>query len=239
MPSEFNVVFPLFPRVAQLDFTGPLEVFGRLPGARVVLATTEGGSLTADPGLELAHLAKLADVNECAVLCVPGGFGVTEALGDVAFLAQLRRLAESAHFVTSVCSGSLLLGAAGLLRGKRAACHWAWLDLLPTFGAIPDPDRVVVDGRVVTGGGVTAGIDLALRVVADLQGEAFARALTLAIEYAPSPPFEAGRPELVEPELLEQVRNRLHTERPRRLAALGRLQLGSAPDLATPLEEAR
>jgi transcriptional regulator GlxA family with amidase domain len=223
MQPPFTVVFPLFPRVAQLDFTAPLEVFQRLPGARCVLATSPGGTLDAAPGMTLTGLQRLAEVTDCALLCVPGGFGVTEALADDEYLTQLQRLASEARFVTSVCTGSLLLGAAGLLAGKRAACHWAWRDLLPRFGAIAADSRVVVDGRVITGGGVTAGVDLALRVVAELEGPEFARALTLAIEYAPAPPFDAGRPELVSKELVGQVLDVLHAERPRRLAAIERL----------------
>lgn len=217
MQPEFTIVFPLFPRLAQLDFTAPLEVFQRLPGARVILATRAGGSLECAPGMTLTGLARLGDVPTAALLCVPGGFGVTEALADDEYIGQIRRLGRGARFVTSVCTGSLLLGAAGLLSGRRAACHWAWRDLLPRFGAIPDDGRVVQDGRVITGGGVTAGIDLALRVAAELRGPEFARGVNLAIEYAPEPPFGPGRPEQVSAELVAQVLSVLHAERQRRL----------------------
>jgi cyclohexyl-isocyanide hydratase len=140
---------------------------------------------------------------------VPGGRGVTDnAIGDEAFLSELRRLAATAKFVTSVCTGSLALGAAGLLRGKRAACHWAWRDLLMPFGAIPDPGRVVRDGKFITGGGVTAGIDFALSVVAELAGPEVAQAIQLQIEYAPAPPFDAGSPETAPPAILARVRER-------------------------------
>jgi transcriptional regulator GlxA family with amidase domain len=220
MASEFIIVFPLFPRVAQLDFTAPLEVFQRLPGARCILATRVGGALQVGSGMTLADLPRLQDVPEASLLCVPGGFGVTEALQDDDYIEQIRRLSHAARYVTSVCTGSLLLGAAGVLRGKRAACHWAWRDLLPRFGAIADPARVVVDGHVLSGGGVTAGMDLALRVVAELEGPEFARAVTLAIEYAPEPPFETGRPELASQQLVDNVLRTLHAERPRRLAVL-------------------
>jgi transcriptional regulator GlxA family with amidase domain len=220
MASEFIIVFPLFPRVAQLDFTAPLEVFQRLPGARCILATRVGGALQVGSGMTLADLPRLQDVPEASLLCVPGGFGVTEALQDDDYIEQIRRLSHAARYVTSVCTGSLLLGAAGVLRGKRAACHWAWRDLLPRFGAIADPARVVVDGHVLSGGGLTAGMDLALRVVAELEGPEFARAVTLAIEYAPEPPFETGRPELASQQLVDNVLRTLHAERPRRLAVL-------------------
>jgi transcriptional regulator GlxA family with amidase domain len=126
-------------------------------------------------------------------------------MADEAFLAQIRRLAAGARYVTSVCTGSLLLGAAGLLKGRRAACHWAWRDQLVLFGATPDPARVARDGHVFTGGGVTAGIDFALTVVAEIAGDETAQAIQLAVEYAPDPPFHAGRPETAPPAVLERV----------------------------------
>src|ERR1700722_12611998 len=144
--DDFVVVFALYPRVTQLDFTAPFEVFARLPGGRCVLASTDGGAITADGGITFSNVLKLADVPRCALLCVPGGFGIFEAMQDPLYLSQLRRLAAHARFVTSVCTGSLLLAAAGLLRGKRAACHWAWRDLLADFGVIADPKRIVRDG---------------------------------------------------------------------------------------------
>src|SRR5947199_4447984 len=170
--SEPNpvIVFALFPGVTQLDFTGPHLVFSRLPGAQVILASAAGGAIEAD-GIIFAGLRRLADIPRCDVVCVPGGGGVTgNAIGDQEFLGQLRRLAATARYVTSVCTGSLALGAAGLLRGKRAACHWLWRDLLPALGAIPDPGRVVRDGNIVTGGGVTAGIDFALTLTSEIGG---------------------------------------------------------------------
>jgi cyclohexyl-isocyanide hydratase len=203
------IVFALFPGVTQLDFTGPHQVFSSLPGASVILASVEGGALEAG-GMTFAGLLRLAEIGGCDVLCVPGGRGVTDnAIGDAAFLGELRRLAATARYVTSVCTGSLALGAAGLLRGKRAACHWAWRDLLVPFGAIPDPGRVVRDGNVITGGGVTAGIDFALSVVAELADPATAQAIQLQIEYAPAPPFNAGLPETAPAAVLTQVRESL------------------------------
>ena len=153
MTADFPVVFALYPRITQLDFTGPFEVLARLPGARCVLASVEGGTIQADGGITFAGVVRLADVAECALLCVPGGFGTVAALENQPYLAQLRRLGAQAQFITSVCTGSLLLAAAGLLRGKKAACHWAWRELLSEFAVMPDAARVVRDGNVITGGG--------------------------------------------------------------------------------------
>jgi putative intracellular protease/amidase len=222
MSQEFPIVFALYPRVTQLDFTGPYEVFARLPGARSILASTTGNSVEADGGMTFSQVRRLADVDRCALLCVPGGFGTVEAMEDIEYLDQLRRLAGQAQYVTSVCSGSLLLGAAGLLWGKRAACHWAWRDLLPVFGATPDPTRVVRDGNVITGGGVTAGIDMALTVVGEIAGADFAEVVQLAIEYAPAPPFDAGRPERARPQIVAAARRRLESNREAREAAARR-----------------
>jgi cyclohexyl-isocyanide hydratase len=204
------IVFALFPDVTQLDFTGPHEVFSSLPRARVVMASTEGGEIVATGGMTFTGLHRLDEIPECEVVCVPGGRGATNvAIRDEAFLRELRRLAGTARFVTSVCTGSLVLGAAGLLRGKRAATHWGWRDLLVPFGAIPDSARVVRDGNVITGGGVTAGIDFALSVVAELAGSETAQAIQLRLEYAPAPPFDAGAPETAPPEILARVRQGL------------------------------
>lgn len=222
MSQDFTVLFALYPRVTQLDFTGPYEVFTRLPGARMVLASTAGGDLEFDGGMRLTQLRRLADVEQCGLLCVPGGYGTVEALEDQAYLAELRRLAPGARFLTSVCTGSLLLAAAGLLQGRRAACHWAWRELLPLLGAVPDGARVVRDGNVITGGGVTAGIDLALSVVAQIAGRDFAETVQLALEYAPAPPFDSGRPERARPEILAAARRRLDATQDARRAAVRR-----------------
>jgi len=218
MAEPVRIVFALFPNVTQLDFTGPHQVFSRLPGAVVTTASVTGAPVAAD-GLEFASLVRLADVPACDVLCIPGGHGVIDAIADEAFLREVRRLAAGARFVTSVCTGSLALGAAGLLRGKRAACHWAWRELLIPFGAIVDTGRVVRDGNVITGGGITAGIDLALTLVAEIAGRDVAQAIQLTLEYAPAPPFDAGRPETAPPEAVAFVRSRMQaTVEPRRAA---------------------
>ena len=222
MSEDFTVVFALYPHLTQLDFTGPLEVFARLPRSSIVLAASKAGELACDSGVTFANVRALGQVRDCTLLCVPGGFGCSAAMDDPHYLDALRRLAAGATYVTSVCTGSLLLAAAGLLVGKRAACHWAFRELLPLFGAIPDEARVVRDGNVITGGGVTAGIDMALSVLAQIAGADLAQAVQLAMEYAPDPPFRSGRPEEARPEILASVRARYDRAWPQRFAAAQR-----------------
>ena len=206
--SKLKIVIPLYPDVTHLDFTGPHQVLSRAPGAEVIVGSMGGVDVTCE-GLTFTGLADLTKIETCDLLCVPGGFGTTDAMLDPAFMAQIRRLGAGAKYLTSVCTGSLILAAAGFLEGKRAACHWAWRDLLTPFGAIVDERRVVRDGNVITGGGVTAGIDFAFVVLAELAGEDYAKAVQLSLEYAPDPPFHAGRPEIAPPEILAQVKARL------------------------------
>ena len=194
MSHAFTFVIPVYQGVTHLDFTGPHQFFARLPQAKVVVASMGGRPVSAD-GLTFAGLDPLESVEHCDVLCVPGGVGCVEVIENPAYMSEIARLASGARYISSVCTGSLVLGAAGLLRGKRVACHWAWREFLPLFGAIPDLGRVVRDGNVITGGGVTAGIDFALVVMAELVGRAAAEAVQLDLEYAPQPPFDAGRPE--------------------------------------------
>ena len=222
MPAAFNVVFALYPRITQLDFTGPYEVLTRLPGARCVLASVAGGELAVDSVMRFSGLQRLDTVEDCDLLCVPGGFGTVAAVEDQAYLHAIRRLGEKARYITSVCTGSLLLAAAGLLRGKRAACHWAWRDKLADFGVTQDSGRVVRDGIIFTGGGVTAGIDMALTVMAEIGGRDLAETVQLAIEYAPAPPFDSGRPELAREPVLRAARAKLDSVRPERDAAIRR-----------------
>jgi cyclohexyl-isocyanide hydratase len=153
---------------------------------------------------------------------VPGGFGVQALMEDVEVLAFVRAQAEQATYVGSICTGSLVLGAAGLLHGRRATTHWAWTDLLIPLGAIPTPGRVVRDGKYFTGGGVTAGIDFALTMVAELAGQDVAERIQLGIEYAPAPPFNAGSPDTARPALVEAVRARMTATRGEREAATAR-----------------
>lgn len=203
--QPFVTVFALYPNLTHLDFTGPHQVLCRLPHSETIIASRDGGDIVAEGGLVIGQTKRLADIPRCDLLCIPGGMAATEVALDEAFIAQIRRLASGARYITSVCTGSLILGAAGLLQGKRAACHWAWRDLLSEVGAVPDAARVVRDGNIFTGGGVTAGIDFAFTMVAEIAGEAYAKALTLGLEYAPSPPFAGGRPELADAATLERV----------------------------------
>ena len=208
---SFRIVELLFSGLTQLDFTGPHTVFSRLPNTEVVVASRDGGEITSDGGLTFAGTRRLAEIDRCDLLFVPGGLATLDVANDPAVMDEVRRLAAGARYLVSVCTGSLILGAAGLLQGRRAACHWAWRDLLPLFGAEIDEGRIVRDGNIFTGGGVTAGIDLALAVAAELAGEDFAQTIQLAIEYAPAPPFNAGRPETAPPQVLEQAKAGLAT----------------------------
>ncbi len=220
MPEmNFLIVETIYSGMTQLDFTGPHTIFSRIPGASIVVASAGGGPVESDGGLIFAGTKPMAEVERCDLLFVPGGMAATDVIHDEAFMREFRRLAAGARYLTSVCTGSIVLGASGLLKGKRAACHWAWRDMLPLFGAIPDESRVARDGNVITGGGVTAGIDFAFVVAAEIGGETLAQALQLGVEYAPAPPFDAGRPETAPPEVLAMVQARLATQLPARRAA--------------------
>jgi cyclohexyl-isocyanide hydratase len=215
---KFTIVEVLYEGMTQLDFTGPHTVFTRLPDTEVIVASEPGGAINSDGGLTFAGTRRLAEIEHCDLLFFPGGFAATDVINDEAFMDQARRLASGARYLTSVCTGSLILGAAGLLKGRRAACHWAWRDMLSLFGAVPDPARVVRDGDIITGGGVTAGIDFALVVAAELADEDMAQAIQLGIEYAPAPPFNSGRPETAPDAVLAAVQRRMDSALPKRRA---------------------
>lgn len=204
MSERFRILFVIYPGMTQLDFTGPHQFLSRLPGGEVLVASPAGGAVPAD-GLVFGDTLPVAAVDRCDLICIPGGPGATVVAQDQDFLAEVRRLAAGARYVTSVCTGAFVLGAAGLLRGKRATTHWAWHDLLPLFGAIPVAERVVRDGNLITGGGVTAGIDFALTVLAEIAGEEAAQAVQLGLEYAPAPPFDAGSAATAPPAVLARV----------------------------------
>ncbi|CAI1767259.1 DJ-1/PfpI family protein [Serratia entomophila] len=204
MSEPLVIVFPIYQGVTQLDFTGPLQFLRRMPGAEIIVASI-GGADIASEGLHFTQLQRLEEVNRCDVLCVPGGSGCAQALEDAGFMCQIRRLGQQARYLTSVCTGSLILAAAGLLQGKRATCHWSMRDSLALFGAIPSSARVERDGNVISGGGVTAGIDFALALIAELHDEETAQMIQLYLEYAPAPPFAGGTPELTPPHILAKV----------------------------------
>jgi cyclohexyl-isocyanide hydratase len=215
---SFRIVEVIYPGMTQLDFTAPHTVFSRIPNSETIVASLPGGAIESDGGLTFAGTTPMAEIDRCDLLFFPGGFAATEVINDLAFMAEVNRLAGDARYLTSVCTGSLILAATGLLKGKRAACHWAWRDMLSLFGAIPDPGRVVRDGDIITAGGVTSGIDFALTVAAELAGETFAQILQLNLEYAPAPPFNAGRPETAPPEILAMVRKMMEVNLPARVA---------------------
>ena len=198
----------LFPRLTQLDLTGPFEVFAKWPDASVHLLWKTREPVAAETRMRILPDTTLAECPQLDVVCVPGGPGVAAMMEDAEVLAFLRAQARGARFVTSVCTGAMVLGAAGLLRGKRATTHWASHDLLGSLGAIPIKGRVVRDGNLITGGGVTAGIDFALTVVAEIAGPAVAQGIQLQIEYAPAPPFEAGSPDTAPPDVLSSALRR-------------------------------
>jgi cyclohexyl-isocyanide hydratase len=198
----------VFPNLTQLDLTGPYEVLARLPGAQTRLLWKSLDPVRSEHGLTILPDTTFADCPPLDLVLVPGGAGINPLLEDREVLAFLRRAAAGARYVVGVCTGSLVLGAAGLLRGRRAGTHWMSRDLLRAFGAEPVAERVVADGNVFTGGGVTAGIDLALAVAAEIAGRPAAEAIQLAIEYDPAPPFAAGSPERADPALVAAVRER-------------------------------
>jgi len=194
MDHRTQIGILVFPQVTQLDFTGPYEVLTRVSNADVHLLWKNLRPIRSDKGLVITPTRSFRNVSHLDVILVPGGPGVNRLMEDRGVLNVLGRWAKSARYVTSVCTGALVLGAAGLLRGYRATTHWAALEFLPAFGAIPTAGRVVVDRNRITGGGVTAGIDFALLLSAELRGEAHARLIELQIEYNPAPPFGSGHP---------------------------------------------
>ncbi len=217
-----TVTFVLFPGVTQLDMTGPAQVLSRLPGATTLVVAASLDPVMTDSGFAIVPTATFADAPQADILCVPGGHGVAEALGNGATIDFIVRQAAGAKWVTSVCTGAFLLGRAGLLDGKRATTHWAYAHLLPLVGAVHAPGRVVEDGHTITAGGVTAGIDFALTLIAREAGEATARAIQLALEYDPHPPFDAGSPAAAGPERTAALKARVYDAAAARMAeALG------------------
>jgi cyclohexyl-isocyanide hydratase len=208
-----RIAMLLYPGLTQLDLTAPYEVLARLPGAELALVWKSLETVTSGTGLRLSPNATLAEAPPADVLFVPGGTGLVPLLQDPEVLEFVRRQAATARYVTAVCTGSLLLGAAGLLEGYRATTHWAFHEFLQRCGALPVRQRVVVDRNRLTGGGVTAGIDFALRLTAELCGEPLARGIQLGLEYDPEPPFDSGSPERASAELVQSVLDRLAKSR--------------------------
>ena len=225
MTDPLRIAFLLFPNVTQLDLTGPAQVLSRLGDARLDLVWKTREPVPTDAGFSIVPTATFAEVAAADILCVPGGMGVNAVIADDEAMAWVAAVGGEARWVTSVCTGSLVLGAAGLLRGYRAGCHWAQRHMLPLFGAEPVAERVVVDRNRVTGGGVTADIDFALTLTAMIRGEAHARAVQLSLEYDPAPPFDAGSPEQAGEEAVAAYQRRVAKTAPDRdqeLTALAR-----------------
>ncbi len=212
-----------FPGVQQLDLTAPYEVFASMDDAEVHLVWKDTSPIVSATKLVLQPTTAFAECPPLDVICVPGGVGVNALLEDTAVLSFVREQATQAHFVTSVCTGSLVLGAAGLLKGKKATTHWNAFDFLESFGAVVTPGRVVRDGNLFTAGGVTAGIDFGLTIAAALRGREEAEAIQLSLEYAPEPPFHSGSPEKASAGVLARTRQRLAGSRMARQEIVARL----------------
>jgi transcriptional regulator GlxA family with amidase domain len=202
-----KIVILLYEGFTALDAIGPYEVLARLPGADLSFVAARAGVVTSDTGfLQIAAPLGIADVTAADLVLVPGGPGDIVVRQHAPTLDWLRRLHAQTTWTTSVCTGALILGAAGLLRGLRATTHWASLDALREYGAEPVKARAVESGKIVTAAGVSAGIDMALRLVQRIAGDDYARGIQLGIEYDPDPPFDAGSPEKLPPEMVEMVR---------------------------------
>ena len=215
-PAPLSVAFLLYPEFTQLDLTGPAQVLSRLGRTQIHYVAKTAAPVLTDAGFAIVPTATFAEVKAADIVCVPGGISCVDAMEDEETVEWVRSAGASAQWVTSVCTGSLILGAAGLIDGYRAGCHWAWREHLRLFGAEPVAERVVFDRNRVTGGGVTAGIDFALALTAAIRGEAHARLVQLALEYDPAPPFDSGSPDRVPPALLDFYHRRAEALAPGR-----------------------
>jgi cyclohexyl-isocyanide hydratase len=222
MTAPLQIGLVLFPKLTQLDLTGPLQVFSSIPGAVVHLLWKRIEPVPTDSVLTMMPTTSFADCPQLDVVCVPGGFGIDDVVNDEEVLDFLRRQAEAARYITSVCTGSLALGAAGLLDGYRAATHWTARDCLAPFGAIPSTERVCIDRNRVTGGGVTAGIDFALALVSILIDRTAAEMIQLRLEYNPAPPFNSGAPETAPADVLARMQQRIAPGQQHRREAVAR-----------------
>lgn len=219
MADTLHIGILLFPEVTQLDATGPAQVLCRVPGARLHMIWKTKDPVPTDAGFSIVPTTSFADCPQLDVICVPGGGGQVALMTDEETLAFLRRQAAGARYITSVCTGSLVLGAAGLLKGYKSACHWSSREYLPAFGAIPVAERVVRDRNRISGGGVTAGIDFGLTLAAELAGEEVAKSIQLTLEYDPQPPFDSGSPEKAGPDRVKRLKERIQAMLQKRAAA--------------------
>jgi cyclohexyl-isocyanide hydratase len=216
--SPISVAFLLFPNVTQLDLTGPAQVLSRLGNVTLNLVWKSRDPVMTDAGFAIVPTATFDEVEAADIICIPGGMGVTDVIDDMDAMAWVRRVGAEAQWVTSVCTGSLILGAAGLLKGYKATTHWAWSEYLALFGAEPVAARHVIDRNRMTGGGVTAGIDFALALTAAIRGEDHARVVQLALEYDPAPPFDSGSPAKARAEIVAAYTARANALAPNRTA---------------------
>ena len=217
--SPFNIGLLLFPHLTQLDLTGPWEVFARMPGVSNFLIWKDRQPVMSDRGLAIVPTTTFSECPPLDLICSPGGPGQSALMEDEETLDFVRQKAQPAQWVTSVCTGSLVLGAAGLLQGYRATSHWGSLDQLSLLGATPVAERVVRDRNRITGAGVTSGIDFALTVAEELFGHDVAENIQLQMEYDPAPPFHSGSPRSASPERLAQAQHQMHDLIARRRAA--------------------
>jgi cyclohexyl-isocyanide hydratase len=216
MSAPLQIGLVIFPKVTQLDLTGPVQVFSSVPGAKVHLIWKRIEPVPTDSVLVLTPTVTFADCPQLDVICVPGGVGTDDMVNDAEVLDFLRQQTERAKYITSVCTGSLVLGAAGLLRGYRATTHWTAMDLLAPYGATPEKTRVCVDRNRVSGGGVTAGIDFALKLVSIMVDRPTAELIQLRLEYNPAPPFNSGSPDTAPPEILALMKEKIAPFKARR-----------------------
>ncbi len=219
MSAPLQIGLLVFPKLTQLDLTGPLQVFSSVPGATVHLIWKRIEPVESDGVLTLIPTVTFADCPQLDVICVPGGAGADDMIDDEEVLGFLRGQAAAAKYITSVCTGSLVLGAAGLLCGYRAATHWTAMEFLALYGATPEKTRVCIDRNRITGGGVTAGIDFALTLVSLLIDRPTAEAIQLRLEYNPAPPFDSGSPDTAPAEILARLTKRGAVGQERRRAA--------------------
>lgn len=219
-PKPFHIVFLLFDGITQLDFTGPAQFLARMPGAIIHTAAKRSQPIETDSGFAILPNSNFADCPQADLLCIPGGFGTKDVIADPETLQFIRDQAAGAQYISSVCTGSLALGAAGLLKGKRATSHWAYTSLLERFGATYEKARVVKDGNVITAGGVTSGIDFALTVIAEIAGQKFAETVQLGLEYDPRPPFKSGNPDDADPKLVQLLHERTYAALLEKLAEI-------------------
>jgi transcriptional regulator GlxA family with amidase domain len=202
-----KIAILLYPRLTTLDAIGPYEVLSRLPGAAVTFVAQQRGPVTADTGmLTLIAEASLSELPDPDVLLVPGGPGQSDQMADGPVHEWLRAADTTSNWTASVCTGSLILAAAGLLAGRRATSHWLALEQLTGYGAQPASERVVIDGKYITAAGVSAGIDMALDLAGRIAGRDAAEAIQLMLEYAPEPPYQAGTPRTAPPDLVARLR---------------------------------